>query len=406
MKSNAVLNVIQFAATQRKKATPSREHFRVLDYDNASGSTSHRVSGYKVDGSRIRENYANEGQAKVRATELNLERLGQSAPLGIKATTLTDAELSIARTAFLRLGVGNAPDLIPAVEAYLAAGRKGSLPESPRLDEAFTIYREWLPKSGLRPRTIYTLGNRVGQFVNGTPNRRVSDLTVEDVERWLAACNVADLTRLNLRKALSSFFRWCADRPRRWCIHNVARDARTIEPETPPPAVLTVDQCEKLMLATEAHEDGLLAPYVTLCLFCGLRPSEAERLPWSQVNLQDAEITLHANQVKTGRGRVLKICDTALAWLKKYRGKPIFPPAWRENFVKVRKLAGITSWPQDVLRHSAISHAFRKTGSYGLCAEQFGNSESVIRKHYQGRVSSDDTKAFYSILPSGKEATK
>jgi hypothetical protein len=30
----------------------------------------------------------------------------------------------------------------------------------------------------------------------------------------------------------------------------------------------------------------------------------------------------------------------------------------------------------------AISHFFRKTGSYGPTAEQFGNSESIIKLHY------------------------
>jgi hypothetical protein len=54
-------------------------------------------------------------------------------------------------------------------------------------------------------------------------------------------------------------------------------------------------------------------------------------------------------------------------------------------------------WPSDVMRHTAIRHYFRKTGSYGRTAEQFGNSEAIIKKHYHGRVSSDETKAFYAI---------
>jgi len=45
----------------------------------------------------------------------------------------------------------------------------------------------------------------------------------------------------------------------------------------------------------------------------------------------------------------------------------------------------------DVLRHTAISHYFRATASYGRTAEQFGNLESIIKKHYQSRVSSKKT---------------
>jgi hypothetical protein len=59
------------------------------------------------------------------------------------------------------------------------------------------------------------------------------------------------------------------------------------------------------------------------------------------------------------------------------------------------------NWVPDIFRHTAISHYFRKTGSYGQTAEQFGNSEAIIKRHYQGRVSSEDTKIFYAIAPKG-----
>jgi hypothetical protein len=55
-----------------------------------------------------------------------------------------------------------------------------------------------------------------------------------------------------------------------------------------------------------------------------------------------------------------------------------------------------------VLRHTAISHYFRKTGSYNQTAEQFGNSEAIIKAHDQGRVTSEDTKRFYGLKPQRK----
>ena len=58
----------------------------------------------------------------------------------------------------------------------------------------------------------------------------------------------------------------------------------------------------------------------------------------------------------------------------------------------------------DVMRHTAISHYFRKTGSYGQTAEQFGNSEAIIKRHYQGRVTSEETERFYAIRPKQKGA--
>ena len=55
---------------------------------------------------------------------------------------------------------------------------------------------------------------------------------------------------------------------------------------------LPVDECERLLRAAEAFESGKLVPYVALCLFGGLRPFEAARLTWEQVNLVDKEIRL------------------------------------------------------------------------------------------------------------------
>jgi hypothetical protein len=98
------------------------------------------------------------------------------------------------------------------------------------------------------------------------------------------------------------------------------------------------------------------------------------------------------------------------AWLSRYKGvDEIFRPAFKWELQQVRAGLGygeptkeqpdLKPWVPDVLRHTAISHYFRVTGSYGRTAEQFGNSEGIIKKHYQSRVSSKDTKRFYALRP-------
>jgi integrase len=42
-------------------------------------------------------------------------------------------------------------------------------------------------------------------------------------------------------------------------------------------------------------------------MFGGLRPFEAARLSWEQVNLVDGEIRLKGQQTKTGKGRIVEI---------------------------------------------------------------------------------------------------
>ncbi len=55
-----------------------------------------------------------------------------------------------------------------------------------------------------------------------------------------------------------------------------------------------------------------------------------------------------------------------------------------------------------IAKYTAISHHFRQTGSYGQCAEMFGNSEAIIKRHYQGRVSTEETTKFYALKPTRK----
>jgi integrase len=220
---------------------------------------------------------------------------------------------------------------------------------------------------------------------------------------------VSAKTKDNDRRAISRFFSWCIERPRRWAAMNPCREIRTARCDDVPPAILAVKECKALLTEAQAFEEGRLVPYVAVCLFGGLRPFEAARLSWDAVNLTDGEMRLEASQTKTGASRVVAICPTLRAWLESCKGKPFFPPNWRKDFDHIKEAAGyggrgnkkgLKPWPVDVMRHTAISHYFRQTGSYGQTAEQFGNSEARIKKHYQGRVSSADTRNFYAIMPA------
>jgi integrase len=387
-----------------------REPFKLQTFTNRGGSESWRVTGMKRDGTRVRENHADLKFAECRKVELTTEWLARETDTAIRATKLTDTQLRMAEAAYLRLDADH--ELMLAVEHWLKHGRQNAVAESPRLDEAVEAFKQWLDSTPtLRDRTKANLRLRVNVFANSIGNLRVSDVTPETIESFLEKRNTSPRSKINDRLAVSRFFRFCVERPRRWATTNPCRDVRVEKSgDTAAPAVLTVSECKKLLRAAEHHRKGRLAPYVALCLFGGLRPFEASRLAWEQVNLKDREIRLEANQTKTKRGRVLTIDNTLAAWLEAHKGKPIFPANWRKDFDKLKATAGydgragddgtkLKPWPEDVLRHTAISHYFRHTGSYGRTAEQFGNSEAIIKRHYQGRVSSEDTKAFYALLP-------
>jgi integrase len=404
-------NVIPLTPTRpmEKPSLTYREPFRLVPFINRAGSQSWRVSGMKRDGTRVRENFADLKRAECRKVALTTEWLARETETNIRATKLTDVQIRLAEACFMRLEQDHEISL--AVDLWLKQGRENHVMESPRLDDAVTQFCTWLDTSDFRPRTRANLRTRVKVFGNSTANARIADITPDAVFTYLAKRDVAKASRDNDRRALSRFFAWCMDRPRQWIKINPARKETRERRGTNghAPDVLALDACRKLLRAAERFENGRLAPYVAVCLFAGLRPTEAARLQWAAVNLKDGEIRLEGNQTKTGQSRVVAICPTLQAWLTAYNGQPFFPSNWRKDFDVIKRAAGyggrvgdgkkLTPWPVDVMRHTAISHYFRQTGSYGRSSEQFGNSEAIIKRHYQGRVSSEDAKAFYSLLP-------
>lgn len=383
--------------------------FNLSEFTNPrTGSKSYRVSGIKRDGTRIRENHSDAQTAKNRQIELEGEYLAGQTENLLRSTNLTDKQLRLAESAFLR--VSDPEDIIRAVDHWLAQGRMQFVAETKTIDEAVKEFCDWVDLTeSLRDLSKPSLKRRAQMFANSVGHKDLSAVTHDDVERFLSnRKDVSATTRDNDRRSISRFFSWCIERPRRWTAVNPCRDIKVDKGESAPPAILSLDESKAILRAAESLKDGRLVPYVAVCLFGGLRPFEAQRLTWKQVNLKDGELRLEANQTKTGMPRVIAICPTLKAWLKSCEGKEFFPTNWRRDFDEVKEAAGfrarsddpkLKTWVDDVLRHTAISHYFRKTGSYGQTAEQFGNSEAIIKKHYQGRVSSSETVKFYRLKP-------
>lgn len=406
-------NVIKLPQRKRHEAVIDGR-FKVVPFTNRSGNQSWRVTGYKRDGSRIRENFVAEAAARCRHIELETEYLRGHAETVIRATKLSAEQIQLCEVAMIKLG-DDWQHILDCVDSWKRHGKQHAVTESPRLDDAVKQYLAWLDSKDctLAESTARKYRYRVGTtFRNSVPNHRVSDFTPDDIQNFVTTRSTGPQDRDTLKRAVSSFFSWCIERPRRWAMVNPCREVKVAIPHRDkPPEILTVAESAALLQAAMEYRAGLLAPFVALCLFAGLRPdSEAKRIQWPQINLDDAEMRIESIQSKTRRSRVASIHPTLGAWLKRYQNKPIFPANWRKHFDAVKLAAGfgtptderpdLKPWPVDVMRHTAISHFFRESGSYGLTAEQFDNSEAIIKKHYQGRVSTTDTASFYKITPA------
>jgi integrase len=392
-------NIVPLAIQPKPKPLQRKQRFKITEFRNPSGVLAFRVSGYDRDGKQIRENFKDEAGARCRQIELETEYLQGERETAIRATKLSDDQLRVAEDAIRRMGDGW-KHLVDVVENWKRTGAKSMPVESPLIDEAVDKFLEWLNTSDLRHFTKTHYRIRLNRFKNGVQNLRLSEVTQDTIWTFLESCKAGAVGKDTDRRVVSRFFSWCIERPRRWINANPCHGVKIKQAQKSPPSILSLAECKAILEAVEAHKGGILAPYVAVCLFGGFRPTEAARLDWQQVNLDDGEILLAQDQTKTKKSRVVKLCPTLAAWLKAHNGKPFYPANWRKEFDAVRDAAGLKEWPVDVMRHTAISHYFSKTGSYGFTAEQFGNSEAIIKNHYQGRVSSEDTKAFYQIMPT------
>ena len=390
---------------RKRKVTDAR--FVVSQHRQASGVITYRVRGFTRTGDRIREQYRSAEAARARANELESQWIGKDLGAAMRLTRLSPRELGLAESAFVRLPEPG--DLKLAVDFWLKFGRQhkgeGDVPD---LEAAATSFYEWLASEecDLRPKTRYGYRKFIEQFVDEAGALDLASLNPDVIEATLKQRWPAQPTsRHNVRIALSRFCSWCMQRPRRWLASNPA-SGRLIE--TKPahvsrqsePEVFTLKQVMRLLAAARRMGEGRFLRYIVLSLFAGLRPTEALRVRADQPKLDEGELRIEATQAKTGRSRMVHLPAVAVAWLKICPfGVATDGSKNRLLWEEFKRKAKIKYWPHDGLRHTALSHYFRAKGSYGLTAEWAGNSESIIKDHYQGRVSCAESDRFWNLYP-------
>ena len=386
-----------------------------------------QLDGYHPGGPRERQRFKTYQKACERRDELLTEDCNRAVQLLPKTTWLKAQQLRDAEAAYLILDDLVQTDRWPlccAAQLAKKSLRKRTSLNAPRKDQKMKrqrhktvadIKQNFLgekAKEGCREDTIKNLRSRIGmlsRFFSDTPIRRIRR---KALNRVLQRKGISHTTAENDRRAYSSFFSWCMDQEPPLCAENPARRrrrCRNVKDQEDPPT-LTNDQALRLLVAAASFKEGKLVPYLVLCMFCGLRPSEAARVPRANIELDRRIIILNGKCTKTRSRRTVEIPLVAIKWLRIYL-KPdtvIRSPNWRKDFAQVRRMAGfaltkdvkaIGRWPQNVLRHTAISHRLSETADPKLTAMWAGTSSDVIFRDYWGVVLPSETKKFWELSP-------
>jgi integrase len=255
--------------------------------------------------------------------------------------------------------------------------------------------------TGRSPRYLDSLSIPLKQFTKGRERLPVANIGLRDIESFLDSKNIR--SRQTLRARLSTLFRFAVRRGYR--ADNPCDRLESVRTVQTPPAVLTVEQTGKCLAWLDAKGSRAFGWFV-LTTFAGLRPEEAEKTSWNEINFQEGWIRVEAQTTKVRQRRVVYPHPTALVWLRRARDRkaelPIAPQPRRRAIRLLRSLLGFTSWPKDVTRHSAASYWLAETGNAAQIASALGHSESVLRKNYMALVTKTEAQKFWQLTPRPK----
>ena len=383
------------------------ERFRVVEFTNDSGTQSWRITGTKVDGTRVRKNFPTRAAAFDTRADLETEAAEGQATVTLRKTTLSAEQLSDAEAALL-----NSPgkSIAAIVSEYhtlesRARSKKATLEEAFRFFEShyraeheeITILdaRDQFLKSrkGLRPLTQVHYKYSTRNLLDPDPNRPVHRFTVSDIEGVLGRFTNPNTVRA-YRRGIATFFAWALRH--HFCLENPCSRLDRSPQDTTKISILSLVEVQRLLTAAIRYAGGVMASCIAVALFAGLRPSEIEEM-------QSSDVLADRIRVRGGKRRDVKrsvpIPENLKTWLQEHPfcGRPI---GWVRKMRNLKKATKAQRWVKDILRHTSISFQAERDQNEGHTAFNNGTSPRMVDQHYRDTV--DDpaiVAAFWSLTP-------
>lgn len=184
------------------------------------------------------------------------------------------------------------------------------------------------------------------------------------------------------------------------------------------PVIFKPDEWRRLVLAaietndqecTKGNKFELLA-YVTLGLWCGIRPrAELMHMKWDDVFMDDDDPDVYIKsfrKTKYSRRVNLPACAiTLLEMCKKEDGLICKPSNFRKRWDSLREIAGVSDsqgvWKDDIMRHTFASMHYAKHQSQEATRVQLGHVEEETLDYYinHGKRSKEYAEEFWNFTP-------
>lgn len=266
---------------------------------------------------------------------------------------------------------------------------------SPRLREAVTQLLVAKKNAGRRNVYVTNLRHFLEPFARFVGDHFLDTITADHIEAWVATGKSA-WSRLTMLNRVSTLFSFAVRRG--WIRENPCSRVERITIDHRPPAILNPEQSARLL--TSAPRE--IRPWIVLGLFCGLRPSEAEKMDWKAVNMAAQIVIVDASASKVRRRRIVRMNLAALRWLSLDRVEAGPVVSSHSTLRRARRRACATAaieWSADVLRHTYASMRMADGANAHEVADEMGNSPGILLTHYRELVRREDAQKFWEIAP-------
>jgi integrase len=371
--------------TMKVRRGRSWQHYYYVTIPNGGGGRTRRFFDHTAEGKReakslievIKTQKENEGIAAFAIpAELRMEAVKCDGLLKSANATLTDAVKFFLKHA---KPAGGTKSLADAISEFLASKRK----------------------SGKKESYVRNLEFVLNCFKRDFQNHNVNEFTRDEIESWLDRFDNLQ-TRKNRIRDLSILFEFC--RRRGYCGSNPLENIERPIVTRGRPEIFTLNEATALLRTAELHPELELLPAVAIGLFAGLRMSEIKQLDWSKVDFDHKVIDVDETIAKMRQQRNVEMSDLLIAWLKPYakaKGR-IIPKGFRRRMENLRRLAKITKWPDNGLRHSYGSYHCAFFQNPIVTANEMGHATTdMLFKHYRNyRISKKDAEAYWQLAPT------
>jgi integrase len=225
----------------------------------------------------------------------------------------------------------------------------------------------------------------------------IGNITTSDVDAYLRALDVSPASRNIYRRKLVVLFNYARRvgyLPDKTTAATKSAKAKEHERE------IEIHSAAEMSQLLE-HASDSLRPFLVLTGFCGLRPAEALRLDWKEIDFERGTILVSAGKSKTQSRRFAPLPDNAAAWLR-----PLAQPAGKVvgivSIVNALQRLGLRSRVQmkrNALRHSFCSYRLTLTQNANQTALEAGHTADVLFRHYRQLATEAEAQRWFSIAP-------